>query len=102
VSNALEFQLFLGLPAEEIQLDGKDVEEYGLIAHTAGESMSDGEGRGKEFIGMTVGLSVSWDGMWSDEGSPEELEKIREQVVQGFEKLGVGKEPKLYWLANFS
>jgi len=29
------------------------------------------------------------------------LEKIREQVVQGFEKLGVGKEPKLYWLVNF-
>jgi len=101
VSNALEIQLFLGLPVEEIELAGKNVEDFGLEIHNAGANMSDGAGNVREFIGKPVGLSVSWDGLWSDEVGVEELEKIRGKVVEGFGKIGVMKKPKLFWLSNF-
>ena len=106
MSNALEFQLFVGLPSEEVELAEKDLKKYGLESYAAGNDFSSINDEGKEdetmeFIGLIVGDVVSWEGKWSDEVKVGEFEKVMKKVTKGLAKAGVERTPGLYWLVNF-
>ena len=102
MSNDLVFQLFIGLPKDEIDFLEDDAEKYGLEIVEAGINLS-GEATDveKKFVGLSVGESVSWEGEWAQSIGLGEFMELKKKVVEGFREAGIHKKPRLFWLANF-
>ncbi len=101
MSNALSLQLFVGVPLEVAGIGEEDADKFGLEIGNSGVDLQASEENMQTFIGLEVGLPVTWDGEWAQGVSQEEFEEVMDKVKEGLKEAGVEKKPGLYFLVNY-
>ena len=102
MSDSLNFQLFVGVPLQTVEISLEDVRGAGLEIGEAGIDLAGGGGKEiLKYIGLPVGLPVSWDGPWVQGVSEQEYAETLLKVVGGLARAGIAKLPDLYLLVNY-